>query len=140
MEYAIRIESTGGPEVMQWESVPSETPKRGEVLVRHEAAGLNFIDVYHRNGLYELPLPSGLGLEAAGIVEQVGENAEGFRPGDRVAYTTAGVGAYSTARVLPAAKVVKLPDSVSMDTAAAVMLKGLTAQYLLRRTYSVKSG
>lgn len=140
MEHAIRIESTGSPAVMQWQSMPDDPPGPEEILVRHEAVGLNFIDVYHRNGLYDLPLPSGLGLEAAGVVERLGQGVNDFNIGDRVAYTNAGIGAYTTARALPAAKAVKLPDSVDTDTAAAVMLKGLTAQYLLRRTYPVQPG
>lgn len=140
MEHAIQFEKTGGPEVLQWVETDPSKPGQGKILVRHEAIGLNFIDTYHRSGLYQVPLPSGLGLEAAGIVESVGEGVSEFQSGDRVAYCGAGLGAYSTARVVEAAKVVKLPDAVDSKTAAAIMLKGLTAWYLVRRTHPVKSG
>jgi NADPH2:quinone reductase len=115
-------------------------PGPGEALVRHRAIGVNFIDTYHRTGLYPLPLPSGLGLEAAGVVEAVGENVTDVAPGDRVAYAGGPVGAYSTARVMPADRLVPLPDDLDDATAAGMMLKGMTAEYLLRRTIPVQAG
>ncbi len=138
--HAIRFEKTGGPEVMQWVEVELPDPGKGEVLVRHTAVGLNYIDTYHRSGLYPLPLPSGIGLEAAGVVEKVGKGVTALKVGDHVAYGTGPIGAYSEARVMPAEKLVKIPKGVSDETAAAMMLKGLTAQYLLRQTYRVKKG
>ena len=141
MSYAIRIHSHGGPEVMRWEEVPLPEPGPGEALVHHAAVGLNFIDVYFRTGLYKIPsLPATLGMEAAGVVRAVGQGVTNVAPGDRVAYATAPIGAYSTDRVIAADRLVKLPDAISDQTAAAMMLQGLTAQYLLRRTYPVKSG
>jgi NADPH2:quinone reductase len=138
---AIRFNRTGGPEVLSWEEVTLGSPGPGQVSVRHTAIGLNFIDTYHRTGLYPVPsVPSGIGLEAAGIVESVGEGVTDFAVGDRVAYGTGPIGAYSEARNMPAEKLVKLPDGIDDRTAAAIMLKGLTAQYLLRRTYRVKAG
>jgi NADPH2:quinone reductase len=137
---AIRIAKPGGPEVLQHQDVELAPPAKGEVQVRHAAIGVNFIDTYQRSGLYKLPLPTGLGSEAAGTVEAVGEGVTAFKPGDRVAYCTAPVGAYAEAHNVPAEKLVKLPDSVSFETAAAAMLKGLTAQYLLKQTYVVKPG
>jgi NADPH2:quinone reductase len=139
MSKAIRIHQTGGPEVMQWEEVEVETPAPGMVTVAHRAVGLNFIDTYHRSGLYPLPLPTGIGMEAAGVVEAVGEGAD-LEPGDRVAYCTAGFGAYAERINLPAARLVKLPDGIGFEEAAAVLLKGQTAEYLLQRTYPLKSG
>lgn len=130
---AIQIESVGGPEVMQLVELPLAEPKPTEVVVRHRACGINFIDIYHRTGLYKLPLPAVLGGEGAGIVEAVGADVTHLAVGDRVAYTTGVPGSYSEARALPAHTVVKLPDAISFETAAAMMLKGLTAQYLLRR-------
>jgi NADPH:quinone reductase len=137
---AIRITKTGGPEVLQLHDIDLPAPAKGEVQVRHGAIGVNFIDTYHRSGLYALPLPSGLGAEAAGSVQAVGEGVTTVKAGDRVAYCTAGVGAYAEARNVPADKLVKLPDSISFETAAAAMLKGLTAQYLLKQTFAVKPG
>jgi len=131
---AIRIERHGGPDVMQLADVPLGDPGPGEVLVRHHAIGINFIDTYHRSGLYPLPLPSGLGSEAAGIVEAVGPGVTHVAVGDRVGYAARTPGSYAEARVLPATPVVKLPDAIDFPTAAAMMLKGLTVQYLLRRT------
>ena len=143
MNHAIRIHATGGPEVMQWEAVDLPPPAAGEVRIRHAAVGLNFIDVYHRMGRYPLPLPSGLGLEASGTVTAIGEGVVDIAVGDRVAYAgapLAPVGAYSQERNLPADRAVKLPDSIDFDTAAAMMLQGMTAQYLLRQTYRVQPG
>lgn len=140
MPRAIRIHTPGGPEAMVLEEVAVGNPGAGEIRLRQTAIGLNFIDVYHRTGLYPVPLPSGIGLEAAGVVEAVGPDVTEFRPGDRVAYCIGGVGAYAEARIIPAERAIKLPDGIDDRTAAAMMLKGLTAQYLLRRTYRVKAG
>ena len=137
---AIRFAKTGGPEVLAVAEIDTPVPGPGQVLVRHAAVGVNFIDTYHRSGLYQLPLPSGLGTEAAGTVEAVGEGAVSVKPGDRVAYCTAPVGAYAEAHVVPAGKLVKLPDPVSFETTAAAMLKGLTVQYLLKQTFKVEPG
>lgn len=141
MNHAIRIHEHGGPEKMVWEEVPLPAPKADEVLVRHAAIGLNYIDVYFRNGLYKLPsLPATLGMEGAGMVEAVGSEVTSLAVGDRVAYAMAPVGSYCEARVLKADRVVKLPDGIDFVTAAGMMLQGMTAQYLLRRTYPVKAG
>jgi NADPH2:quinone reductase len=140
MSNAIRIHATGGPEVLKWEAVEVGDPGPGEVRIRHAAVGLNYIDTYHRGGLYPLELPSGIGLEAAGVVEAVGSEVEDLTIGDRVGYASGPLGAYSEARLMPAARVVRLPDGVDERTAAAAMLKGLTAWYLLRRTYRVAAG
>ena len=138
MAHAIRFHKTGGPEVLVLESVDVGAPGNGEVRVRHTAIGVNFIDTYQRTGLYPLTLPSGLGTEAAGVVEAVGPGVDWLRPGDRVASCTAPLGAYSTERVVPADRLVKLPDGIDDKTAAAMMLKGLTVQYLLRQTFPLK--
>ncbi|HEY4645453.1 MAG TPA: quinone oxidoreductase, partial [Steroidobacteraceae bacterium] len=140
MPKAIRIYEHGGPEVMRWEEVDPGVPGPGEVLVRHTAVGLNFIDVYDRTGLYPTALPSGLGREAAGVVAALGRRARGFRVGDRVAYTFPSPGAYAEIRTCPADRLVRIPPGISDSQAAAIMLKGLTAHYLLRRTYRVKRG
>ena len=138
--HAIRIERQGGPEVLQWQPVELGAPGAGEVLVRHGAVGVNFIDIYHRSGLYPLQLPSGLGLEGAGTVEAVGAGVTRFRVGDRVAYCSGPVGAYAEARVVPEKVLVALPDAIAFETAASMMLKGLTAQFLLRRTRPLAAG
>ena len=140
MPFAIRVHQTGGPEVMRWEDVPLDDPALGEARVRHAAVGLNFIDVYFRGGLYPMPLPSGLGLEGAGVVEAVGEGVSEFRPGDRVAYAGGPLGAYSQVRCLPADRLLKLPERIDFQTAAAMLLQGLTSAYLLRSTYRVQPG
>ncbi len=137
---AIRIHRTGGPEVLKVEDVAVPEPGPGEILVRHEAIGLNFIDTYHRSGLYPVELPAVPGLEAAGIVEAVGEGVETLKPGDRVAYGAGPLGAYAEYRVMPAGRVAKVPDGIDAETAAAAMLKGLTAWYLLRETHRVQPG
>jgi NADPH2:quinone reductase len=137
---AIRFEKTGGPEVLQWTDIDLPPPGRGQIRVRHTAIGVNFIDTYHRSGLYPVPLPSSLGVEAAGTVEALGEGVSGFAIGERVAYSGGPIGAYAEASNIPADRLVKLPISVSDETAAAAMLKGMTAQYLLKRTYPVKAG
>ncbi len=141
MAHAIRIHAHGGPEAMQWDDVPTPEPGPAEVLVHHTAIGLNYIDVYFRNGLYKAPsLPATLGMEAAGVVKVVGSDVTSLKVGDRVAYATGPIGAYSTDRVISADRVVRVPDGISDQTAAAMMLQGMTAQYLLRRTYPVKTG
>lgn len=137
---AIRIHQTGGPEVLSYEDVQVGPPGPGQVLVRHGAIGVNFIDTYHRSGLYKLVLPSGLGSEAAGTVEAAGDGVTDFAPGDRVAYCTAPVGAYAEAHLVPAEKLIHLPDEIAFETAAAAMLKGLTAQFLLKQTFAVQQG
>ena len=140
MTQAIRIHANGGPEVMLWEDVPTPEPGPGEALVRHEAVGLNYIDVYFRTGLYKAPLPSTPGMEAAGAVVAVGAGVTEVKPGDRVAYAGGPIGAYATERAIAADRLVVLPDGIDAKTGAAMMLQGMTAQYLLRRTYAVKSG
>ena len=140
MPAAIRFHRTGGPEVLCLEEVEIGAPAPGEARVRHHAIGLNFIDTYHRSGLYPLPLPSGIGLEGAGVVEAVGEGVRDLAVGDRVAYAGGPVGAYSEVRCLPAERLLRLPEALSFETGAAMMLQGLTAAYLLRRTYRVQPG
>ena len=140
MARAVRIHATGGPEALRFEEVPVAAPASGEVRIRQTAVGVNFIDIYYRTGLYPLPsLPATLGMEAAGVVEEVGPGVEGLAVGDRVTYVF-GPGAYCDQRVLPAARVIKLPEAIDDRTAAAMMLKGMTAEYLLRRTYRVRAG
>lgn len=141
MPKAIRVHAPGGPQVLQWEDVEVGEPGPGEIRVRHTAVGLNYIDVYHRTGLYPAgELPFTPGLEAAGVVEAIGDGAGGIALGDRIAYCAGPPGAYSEVRLMPADRVVKLPDDIDDRTAAAMMLKGLTAWYLLRRTYRVQTG
>ncbi|HWQ38794.1 MAG TPA: quinone oxidoreductase [Burkholderiales bacterium] len=140
MTKAVRFHKTGGPEVLVYEDVAVGEPGAGEVRVRHTAIGLNFIDTYHRSGLYPLPLPSGLGLEAAGIVEAVGPGVAHVKAGDRVAYAGGAPGAYSEIRVMPADKLVRVPAGITDQQAAAMMLKGLTVWYLIHRTYRVEKG
>ncbi|NIR29474.1 MAG: quinone oxidoreductase [Gammaproteobacteria bacterium] len=141
MSKAIRIHETGGPEVLRWEDVSVPEPGEGEVLVRHTAVGLNYIDVYFRTGAYSGPaLPFTPGLEAAGVVESVGAGVSEFSAGDRVAYASAPMGAYAEQRIMPAGRIVRIPDGIDERRAAGMMLKGMTAEYLLRRTYRVQSG
>jgi NADPH:quinone reductase-like Zn-dependent oxidoreductase len=137
---AIRIHQTGGPEVLRWEEVTLAEPGPGEARVRHHAVGLNYIDVYFRTGLYPQPLPGGLGMEGAGVVEAVGPDVTDIAVGDRVAYAGTPTGAYSEARVMPASKLVPLPAGITFEQGAAMMLQGMTAQYLLKRTFPVKAG
>lgn len=137
---AIRIEAAGGPEVMKLVDADVGRPGPGQVRVRQTAIGLNYIDTYHRSGLYPLQFPSGLGLEAAGVVEEAGEGVTNLKAGDRIAYGTGPIGAYADVRNLPANRLVKLTDAISDETAAGMMLKGMTARYLLRATYVVKPG
>jgi NADPH2:quinone reductase len=140
MTKAIRYARTGGPEVLEYVDVEVGEPGQGEARVRNHAIGLNFIDVYFRNGLYPAPLPGGLGQEGAGVVEAVGPGVTHVKPGDRVAYAARPNGAYSELRVMPADILVKLPDAIDFETGAAMMLQGLTVQYLFRRTYPLKAG
>ena len=138
--YRFVLTQTGGPEVLKADLMDVPEAADGEVLIRHEAVGLNFIDTYHRSGLYPLPLPSGLGTEAAGVIEAVGPGVEGFREGNRVAYFSGPLGAYATHRTIEADRVVKLPDAISAETAAAVLLKGCTVEFLVERCAHVEAG
>jgi NADPH2:quinone reductase len=140
MSHAIRFHRTGGPEVLRWEEADVGAPGPGKVRVRHNAVGLNFADTYFRSGLYPVQLPSGLGVEGSGVVEAVGPGVTNMVAGDRVAYTGSPLGAYSTVRVMPAAPLVKLPNEIPFETAAAMMMRGLTSAYLLRRIYPLKAG
>jgi NADPH:quinone reductase len=142
MAHAIRFHETGAPEVMRWEEVAVGAPGPGEVRLRHEAVGLNFADTYFRSGLYPVPLPAGMGVEAAGVVEAVGAGVTHVSPGDRVTYTgfVNTLGAYSTERLIPAAPLIKLPDAIACETAAAMTMRGLTAAYLMRRIWPLAAG
>ncbi|MQP67005.1 NADPH:quinone reductase [Niveispirillum sp. SYP-B3756] len=140
MTHAIRVHSHGGPEMLRWEPVTVGKPAAGEVLIQHKAVGLNFIDVYFRTGLYAAPLPFTPGMEGAGRVLAVGPGVDYLAPGDRVGYGNSPLGAYAEQRLIPAERLIKLPDWLDDQTAAAMLLQGLTAQYLLRQTYVVKSG
>lgn len=140
MAKAIRYYTFGAPDVLRWEAVNVGAPGPGEVRVRHEAVGLNFADTYFRSGLYPAELPAGMGVEAAGVIEAVGPEVGGFAEGDRVTYTGSPLGAYSTERVMPAASLIKLPEGIAFETAAAMTMRGLTAAYLLNRIYPVKRG
>jgi NADPH2:quinone reductase len=137
---AIRIHAFGGPEVLQWDQVELPSPAAGEITIRQTAIGLNFIDTYHRSGLYPLSLPAGLGTEAAGVVEAIGAGVSGFRLGEAVGYTGLPPGAYAEKRNWPAERTLRLPANISAEVAASCMLKGLTAWYLLRRSYRVQAG
>ena len=140
MTHAIRIHTPGGPEEMKWETLELAAPGPGEVRVRHTAVGLNYIDTYHRSGAYKLPLPSGLGQEAAGVVEALGPGVSDLKVGQRVAYGTGPIGAYSESRNMPVEKLVPLPEGIADRDAAAMMLKGLTVQYLFRQTRKLNAG
>jgi NADPH2:quinone reductase len=140
MSHAIRFHKTGDPEVLRWEEVDVGDPGPGEVRVRHLAVGLNFADTYFRTGLYPVQLPAGIGVEGSGVVEAVGPGVTHIVVGDRVAYTGSPLGAYSTVRVMPAASLVKLPEEITCETAAAMMMRGLTSAYLMRRIYPLKAG
>jgi NADPH:quinone reductase len=137
MSHAIRFHKTGGPEVLQWEDVAVTDPAPGECQIRHKAVGLNYIDTYHRTGLYPMPMPSGIGLEASGIVEKVGPGVAEFKAGDRVAYCNGPIGAYAEVKNHPADRLVKLPEGISFEQGASMMLQGLTVQYLIRRLHLV---
>ena len=140
MANAIRFYQTGAPEVMRWESVEVGEPGPGEARIRHEAVGLNFADTYFRTGLYPVQLPAGLGVAAAGVVEAVGDGVSQVREGDRVTYTGSPLGAYSTERVMPAESLIRLPEAIPFDTAAAMTMRGLTSAYLLRRIRPLRRG
>ena len=140
MAKAIRYYTFGPPDVLRWEAVNVGSPGPGEVRVRHEAVGLNFADTYFRSGLYPAELPAGMGVEAAGVVEAVGPDVWGFAEGDRVTYTGSPLGAYSTERVMPVESLIKLPEGIAFEMAAAMTMRGLTAAYLLNRIYPVKRG
>jgi NADPH:quinone reductase len=140
MTHAIRFAKPGGPEVLEWQQVKVGKPGQGEVRLHHSAVGLNYVDTYQRSGLYPMPLPSGLGSEAVGLIEEVGPGVTGLKTGDRVAYSGGPLGAYSEARVMPADRLVLVPDGITDQQAAAMMLKGMTAWYLVRRTHPVKHG
>ncbi|MCU7820852.1 quinone oxidoreductase family protein [Kitasatospora sp. DSM 101779] len=140
MAHAIRFHETGGPDVLRWEEVEVGAPGPGEVRIRHAAVGLNFADTYFRTGLYPAPLPAGLGVEAAGTIETVGPGVTGFAEGDRVTYTGSPLGAYSTERVMPTDSLIKLPDAIDFETAAAMTMRGLTSAYLLRRIHPLGAG
>ncbi|HEX4327760.1 MAG TPA: quinone oxidoreductase [Burkholderiales bacterium] len=140
MTKAIRIHKNGGPEVLSWEDVSVGDPGPGEVRIKQHAVGLNFIDVYFRTGLYPQPLPAGLGMEAAGVIEAVGAGVTHVKAGDRVAYAGGPTGAYAEVRVMPAAPIIKLPDAISFETGAAMMLQGMTVRYLIKKSYPVKAG
>jgi NADPH:quinone reductase len=138
--HAIRFQKTGGPEVLSWDEIEVGEPGPGQVLLRQRAIGLNFIDTYHRNGLYPVALPSGIGLEGAAVIEKLGAGISEFKPGDRVAYASAPIGAYAEWRLYPAERLVKLPDNIPDRQAAAMMLQGMTVEYLIRRSYAAKPG
>ncbi|MGU7769154.1 quinone oxidoreductase family protein [Burkholderia sp. MR1-5-21] len=142
MAHAVRFHQTGGPDVLRWESVEVGAPGPGEVRVKHAAVGLNFADTYFRSGLYPVPLPSGIGVEAAGVVEAVGDGVTHVAVGDRVTYTgfINTLGAYSTERLVPAAPLIRLPDAIACDTAAAMTMRGLTSAYLMRRIHAFNAG
>lgn len=137
---AVRFTTPGGPDVIRVEDVARPKAGPGEIVIRQKAIGVNFIDTYHRTGLYPTPLPSGLGLEGAGVVEEVGEGVTRFAPGDRAGFCSGPIGAYAELHATPASRAIRLPDTVTDDIAAASMLKGMTARYLLKRTYPVKPG
>jgi len=137
---AIRVNKQGGPEEMKWEEVALPEMQENDVLIKHTAIGLNYIDTYHRSGLYTMPVPLTLGIEGAGIIIEAGENVNDLNVGDRVAYASPPTGSYAEAKVMPADRLVKIPDNISDEIAAAIMLKGMTVEYLVRRTYNVKAG
>ncbi|MDB3954493.1 quinone oxidoreductase [Alphaproteobacteria bacterium] len=140
MTNAIRVNKQGGPEEMRWEEVALPEMQKDDVLIKHTAIGLNYIDTYHRSGLYPMPVPLTLGIEGAGIIIEAGENVKDLTVGDRVAYASPPTGSYAEAKVMPADRLVKIPDNISDEIAAAIMLKGMTVEYLVRRTYNVKAG
>ena len=137
---AAEIRKTGGPEVLELKEIKLLEPKSGEVLIKQIAIGLNYIDTYHRSGLYPVPLPSGIGLEGAGIIEKVGPDTNGFKEGDKVCYAAAPIGSYSTHRIYPIKSLIKVPDGINLEIIAAIMTKGLTTFYLLHKTYEAKQG
>ena len=140
MMKAAEIKKTGGPEVIELKDINLKDPESGEVLIKQVAIGLNYIDTYHRSGLYPVPLPSGIVLEGAGIIEKVGSNTNGFKEGDKVAYAAAPIGSYATHRIYPVKNLIKVPDGIDLQIVAAIMTKGLTTFYLLHKTYEAKNG
>ena len=138
--YSINFSKTGGPEVLKYEKLSISEPKENEVLIKHSAIGLNFIDTYHRSGLYPVPLPSGIGLEGSGTIEKVGPGVKGFKDGDKVAYAAAPIGSYATHRIYPTKNLVKIPEGIDPEIVACLMTKGLTTFYLLHKTFPVKKG
>ena len=137
---AVKINKTGGPEVLQIEEITLQKPGNDEVLLEHAAIGLNYIDTYHRSGMYPLKLPSGIGMEASGIIKEVGQNVSNFKIGDKIAYAGLPLGGYATHRIYPTKNLVKVPDDIDLNSVATLMTKGLTAFYLLYKTYPVKAG
>ena len=137
---AVIINKTGGPEVLKFKDIQLEDPKSGEVLIKNEAIGLNYIDTYHRSGLYPVELPSNIGMEGAGVIEKVGPDVNDFKVGDKVAYASMPIGSYSTHRIFPTKKLVKVPEGIELENAVTLMTKGITTFYLLHKTYPVKSG
>ena len=137
---AVEINKTGGPEVFGLKDIKLSDPKSGEVLINQKAIGLNYIDTYHRSGLYPVPLPSGIGLEGAGIIDKVGPDTDGFKEGDKVTYAAAPIGSYASHRIYPIKNLIKVPDEIDLEIIAATMTKGLTTFYLLHKTYEAKSG
>jgi NADPH:quinone reductase len=137
---AVIINKTGGPEVLELKDIKLEEPKTNEVLIKNEAIGLNYIDTYHRSGLYPVELPSNIGMEGAGIIEKIGPDINNFKVGDKVAYASMPIGSYSTHRIFPTKKLVKVPDEIKLEDVVTLMTKGLTVFYLLHKTYPVKSG
>ena len=137
---AVIINKTGGPEVLELKDIKLEDPKSGEVLIKNEAIGLNYIDTYHRSGLYPVELPSNIGIEGAGLIEKVGPDVNKFNVGDRVAYASMPIGSYSTHRIFPTKKLVKVPEGIELENVVTLMTKGITTFYLLHKTYPVKSG
>ena len=137
---AVVISKTGGPEVLEIKDIKLEDPKSGEVLIKNEAIGLNYIDTYHRSGLYPVELPSNIGMEGAGVIEKIGPDVKDFKVGDRVAYASMPIGSYSTHRIFPTKKLVKVPDEIELENVVTLMTKGFTVFYLLHKTYPVKSG
>ena len=137
---AVIINKTGGPEVLEFKDIQLEDPKSGEVLIKNEAIGLNYIDTYHRSGLYPVELPSNIGMEGAGVIEKVGPDVNDFKVGDKVAYASMPIGSYSTHRIFPTKKLVKVPEGVKLENVVTLMTKGITTFYLLHKTYPVKSG
>jgi len=137
---AVIINKTGGPEVLEFKDIQLEDPKSGEVLIKNEAIGLNYIDTYHRSGLYPVELPSNIGIEGAGVIEKVGPDVNDFKVGDKVAYASMPIGSYSTHRIFPTKKLVKVPEGIELENVVTLMTKGITTFYLLHKTYPVKSG
>jgi NADPH2:quinone reductase len=137
---AVTISKYGGPEVLEIKDIQLEDPKSGEVLIKNEAIGLNYIDTYHRSGLYPIELPSNIGIEGAGIIEKIGPDEKNFKVGDKVAYASMPIGSYATHRIFPTKKLVKVPDEIELENVVTLMTKGFTVFYLLHKTYSVKSG